>query len=183
MDNISEEILRACTKNNVQAQRLFFDQTKHYLHGVSIRYISDYHLREEVIQDAYVKIFSHLKSFDKRKSSLKTWITTITVRTCLNALRTKNIITSNLEGTPASSSSQNALPLENMKAEHILQVIEQLASPSREIFNLYEIEGYNHQEIAKMLNIPSATSRSYLSRAKKKLQKLLLEFTNLILLW
>ncbi|MNH34322.1 RNA polymerase sigma factor [compost metagenome] len=45
------------------------------------------------------------------------------------------------------------------------------------VFNLYEIDGYSHDEIAALLNITSSSSRVYLSRAKEKLRKLVGELT------
>jgi RNA polymerase sigma-70 factor (ECF subfamily) len=60
-------------------------------------------------------------------------------------------------------------------AEDILKLLERLPEIQRIIFNLYEIEGYAHEEIGKMLNIPDSTSRTYLTRAKQRLRKLYIE--------
>jgi len=61
-----------------------------------------------------------------------------------------------------------------LEYEDMLSLIQQLPDIQRSIFNLYEIEGYSHEEIGKELGIPESTSRTYLTRAKQKLRKLYL---------
>jgi RNA polymerase sigma-70 factor (ECF subfamily) len=66
-----------------------------------------------------------------------------------------------------------------LEYEDMLSLIQQLPDIQRSIFNLYEIEGYSHEEIGKELSIPESTSRTYLTRAKQKLRKLYLSQINL----
>jgi len=59
-----------------------------------------------------------------------------------------------------------------------MKLLLQLPEIQRTIFNLYEVEGYSHEEVAALLTIPESTSRTYLTRAKKKLRELYLASTN-----
>src|SRR5690606_29392654 len=59
-----------------------------------------------------------------------------------------------------------------LEEQDILKLLQQLPEIQRSIFSLYEIEGYSHQEIGQMLNVPESTSRTYLTRAKGRLRKL-----------
>ena len=61
--------------------------------------------------------------------------------------------------------------LEGMNAKELLELIHKLPEGARAIFNLYVIEGYNHLEIAEMLNISQGTSKSQFSRARSLLQE------------
>jgi len=65
--------------------------------------------------------------------------------------------------------------LDKLSADEIFNLIVQLPVGYRTVFNLYEIEGMNHREIARALGIAEGTSKSQLSKAKNLLQKLLLE--------
>jgi RNA polymerase sigma-70 factor (ECF subfamily) len=67
-----------------------------------------------------------------------------------------------------------------LEVNEIMRLLDQLPEIQKTIFNLYEIEGYSHDEIAQMLNIPDSTSRTYLTRAKQKLRKLYLDYTGVV---
>jgi DNA-directed RNA polymerase specialized sigma subunit len=62
------------------------------------------------------------------------------------------------------------LGFENLSYEHLMKMIRELPEGCRTIFNLYAIEGFKHQEIAKMLEVSEGTSKSQYSRAKSLLQ-------------
>lgn len=62
--------------------------------------------------------------------------------------------------------------ISQLNAQDILKLLNTLPDIHRVIFNMYEIEGFSHDEISKMLNIPESSSRVYLTRAKSKLREL-----------
>ena len=65
--------------------------------------------------------------------------------------------------------------IEKLGADDIIWMIKQLPAVQSAVFNLYEIDGYSHKEIANLLSIPASSSRVYLIRAKEKLKILLKE--------
>lgn len=71
--------------------------------------------------------------------------------------------------------SQAVMVTDRLAVEDILKLLNQIPDVQRSIFNLFEIEGYTHEEIGKMLDIPESTSRTYLTRAKQRLRKLYVE--------
>ena len=60
--------------------------------------------------------------------------------------------------------------VEHLTAQDILKLLNYLPDVHRMVFNLYEIDGYSHDEIANMLKIAPSSSRTYLSRAKERLK-------------
>jgi RNA polymerase sigma-70 factor (ECF subfamily) len=62
-------------------------------------------------------------------------------------------------------------PLEVMSSKELMELIASMPDGFRYVFNMYAVEGYNHQEIAKELNISEGSSRSQLSRARAWLQE------------
>jgi DNA-directed RNA polymerase specialized sigma24 family protein len=67
----------------------------------------------------------------------------------------------------------NISTVDALNAQDILNLMRKLPAMLLAIFNLYEVDGYNHDEIANMLNIPVSSSRVYLSRAKEKMRKII----------
>ncbi len=67
----------------------------------------------------------------------------------------------------------SANAIETLNVQDILKMMKELPAIQMAIFNLYEIDGYSHDEIAELLVIPASSSRVYLSRAKEKLRTVL----------
>ncbi len=121
-----------------------------------------------------MKVFRHIDRYDSERP-FKTWFRRILVNTSLDHYRRHRKYHENtvLEAVPLDEA--NGLPdghVLNLDAGDILKLFNELPDLHRVIFNLYEIEGYSHDEIAGMLDIAPGTSRSHLSRAKKTLATL-----------
>lgn len=150
-----------------------------YIKGVIVRYVHDYHSAEELVNDSFIKIFSHLETFQGTSDSanlgvsFKSWIAKIASRTAIDSLRRKKINFGveeiNENNTPYSLRTN---PAETSEGREIMNLLNQLPHTQKTVFNLYEIEGFSHEEIAGLLAIPVNVCRVYLSRAKTKLKAL-----------
>ncbi len=134
---------------------------------------------EDLLQSSFVDVFRNLDRF-RFQSSIGAWIKRIVVNNCINFLKKKRLQFSELEERHAAvhfadfpSSEEDDSPLQ-MKA--IKNAMFQLPDGYRVVFSLYALEGYDHQEIAEILGVSVATSKSQYSRAKQKLRVLLKEF-------
>lgn len=150
--------------------RSLYDLYVDRLYFVVRRYIKDEFSRENVLQDVFLKIFNALDKFDSQIASFNTWSTTIAIRESLNALRKKKMDFVPLDYFENEIMQSLDPLLAAMETDQILSIIDQIPDKYSVIFNLYEIDGYDHNEISEMLKIPASTSRSYLSRAKKLIQ-------------
>lgn len=132
---------------------------------------------EDLLQKGFFKFFEHLSDFQFRdEKSLAAWIKKIMVNECLMYLRqTTNFnLTSSLNEQEGSAEISFVAEADtNFSAEAIYSYIRELPLGYRTVFNLYEIEGYSHKEIAGRLQISELTSRSQLSKAKAMLRQLL----------
>lgn len=150
-----------------------------YLKGVVIRYVQDYHTAEELVNDSFLKIFTHLENFQGTTDSanlcisFKSWIAKIASRTAIDSLR-RNKMSFGPEEINENHTSQllRCNPAENSEGREIMKLLNQLPQTQKTVFNLYEIEGFSHEEIAGLLAIPVNVCRVYLSRAKTKLKAL-----------
>lgn len=124
-----------------------------------------------------LKVFQNISQY-RGEGDFLAWIRRIVVNTCLSALRSY----SKFECKELDEvSTVSFLPeiYQHLQAKEILDMIHQLDLTHKMVFNLFVIEGYSHDEIAKKLNIPKGTSKWYLHEARKQLQqKLKFVFSN-----
>jgi len=144
---------------------LFVDR----LYYVVLRYVNDQHHTQEILQDVFIKAFKNIKSFDAKKGSFNTWIHTIAIRESLSYCRKLKHTYAPIEEAYMISSDLVSI-LSQLEAQEILNMIALLPDKYRVIFNLYEIDGYSHKEIADLLDINESTSRSYLTRSKQMIK-------------
>lgn len=146
--------------------------------GLCCRYTRDRSEAEDVLQEAFIKIFNKLGQF-AGKGSFEGWLKRIVVNTAITHYR-QNLKHAYQEDI--SEIKESRIPGENFKEaeftqEELMGVIKSLPQGYGIVFNLYAIEGYKHREIAEMLNIDISTSKSQFSRARKivqqKLEKLM----------
>ncbi len=129
---------------------------------------------EDLLQNSFMDIYRKLDQF-KFQSSIGAWIKRIVVNNCINFLKKRKLFTEEINDNQmevVEETTANELPL---SVEGIKRAIKGLPDGYRVVFSLYAIEGYDHAEIAEILNVTVATSKSQYSRAKKKLQQLLAE--------
>lgn len=151
-------------------QRLLYEQYAGKLFVVSKRYTKDVTGAEDVLQDAFVKIYRYIDQF-RFDCPLEAWLKRIVINTALKYIRTQQSwdqATDIEEMAPALSQDDSSLPTLNY--QYLLALIQELPPGCRTVFNLYAIEGYSHPEIGKMLAISEGTSKSQYARARALLQ-------------
>ena len=173
-----EHILKGCQKNKEHHKEALYKGFYGYLKGVVVRYVNDYHLAEELVNDSFIKIFNHLSTFNALGqngdllASFKAWGAKIASRTAIDYLRKKRIDFGREDISEMQISPSFGGQTTSAEVKDILNLLNELPQTQKAIFNLYEIEGFSHQEIAGILAIPENVSRSYLSRAKSRLKAL-----------
>lgn len=174
-----EKLIYRCIQNDRQSQKDFYLFTADRLMNVSRRYTNGIDEAKDVLQNAYVKIFKYLKTFDSQKGNLDSWLTKIVINEALQFIRAKKraIIRDNLMNESFEELETPEI-LSRLQAEDVLKLTTQLPEGYRMIFNMNIVEGYSHKEIATILNIAESTSRSQLTRAKKMLRTLLIKQNN-----
>ncbi len=170
--NTEEKLLIGCQRGNDKAQEALYRLFSPTMFGICLRYGSDYHTAEDILQDGFVKVFKNIRNF-KNTGSLEGWIRRIFVNTAIEYYRkkTRSFRFSPLEVVAEKSVEDHQLL--QLEREELLALIQQLPDGYRLVFNLYIIEGFTHQEIAEQLQINLGTSKSQLARAKKYLRKLI----------
>ena len=159
-----EHLLGPCRAGNRKAQKALYDVMSPVLLGICLRYLKREEA-EEALSNAFIKILTRLDKYDGL-GSFEGWMKRITVRECLTYIRLKkDLDQTDWEGDlPAANSFSS-------EADHLMALIQTLPTGYRAVFNLFAIEGFNHNEIAEMLALSPGTSKSQLSKARKLLQE------------
>ncbi len=166
-----DELVKQCKSGSLKYQELLYKQFYGYAMGVSLRYSLNRDDALEVVNDAFIKVFNAISNFNSDKP-FKAWLRTILVNTAIDRRRKDLKFQLNVELENVTLAS-GATAIENLNAQDILKLMKELPPIQLTIFNLYEIDGYSHDEIGQILSIPVSSSRVYLSRAKEKLRNVL----------
>lgn len=173
-----KELVNLCRKGDRKAQKAVYDRLAPKMFPVCLRYVPEREVAEDLLQDGFVTLFTKLDSY-KGNGSFEGWARTIFVTTALMYLRKKDALKMSEDITYARNlSSEGSTPIQDVGYRELLEMISQLPTGFRTVFNLYVIEGYSHKDIAGMLGISEVTSRSQLSRARSMLQELVRKFRN-----
>jgi len=166
------ELLRRCRLREPVAQRTLYARYASRMLGVARRYASSVAEAEDILQDAFVKVFTRLGDF-RGEGSLEGWIRRIVVTTAINHWqsgqhRRQQVL---LDDAPEPANT-DADALDRLSVAEVLALIEKLPDGCRMVLLLYAVDGYTHSEIAELLNIQESTSKAQLSKARKQLNRL-----------
>jgi RNA polymerase sigma-70 factor (ECF subfamily) len=166
-----KELIERCLANDPKAQEFLYKRFSRRMYGVCLRFSRNTMEADDILQEGFIKVFTYLKNF-RQDGSLEGWIRKTIINTAINYYHSKENEWKETSIDKAES-YQNVSEdiLSKISAEDLLNLIQELPKGYRMVFNLYIIEGYNHQEIAEMLQISENTSKSQLSRARVALQE------------
>lgn len=166
-----KSLVEACIRNDRTAQRKLYELYASKLFAVTLRYMKNRSDAEDVLQEAWIKVFKNLESF-RFDCPLEAWIRRITINTAIRALKNQLDGSSHVdtEGLQIEGSLGES-GLEQLTWQELVSLIQSLPGGCRTVFNLYAIEGYKHHEIADLLGITEGTSKSQYFRAKALLQE------------
>ena len=160
------QILKRFGRGDASAMDMLYAEYADYLTGVCCRYIGNKDDRKDVLQEAFIKIFTSIGHFSYRgEGSLKAWVTRIAVNEALQYLRQQ------CRWSPIDSDA----PLPTISTDRLVELIQQLPPGYRAVFNLFAIEGLSHKEIARQLGITPSTSASQYFKARAMLARMIKE--------
>jgi RNA polymerase sigma-70 factor (ECF subfamily) len=167
------QLIQACLRNDRNAQRKLYNAYAGRMLVVCIRYVQNQTEAEDILQEAFIKIFQNLDKF-RFESTLGAWIKRIVVNTAINQIRSQQHF-QNMDDVQdyENQVSDNHANIEGIHFQELIEMIQKLPKGCQAVFNLFAIEGYKHHEIAEMLNITEGTSKSQYSRARVILQRIL----------
>ena len=170
--NIHQEIIDRCKKNDRKAQ---FDLYKLYyksMYNTCLRIIGNTVESEDISQEAFLNAFRKLDSYNGQVS-FGSWLKQIVINRSLDNLKKNKRLVFEDDVPDNSQEDEHIEDDIELNAQHIKYALNKLQENYRIIFSLYYLEGYDHEEIAGILNISTGTSRVQLLRAKNKLKAII----------
>jgi RNA polymerase sigma-70 factor (ECF subfamily) len=164
------EIIEGCKAGKPACQEALYRLYGKRMKGICLRYAKTDFEADDIFQDAFVAVFKNIHTF--RDGAFSGWIRRIFVNAAINNFR-KNQKHYNHQNSQDLEVSDDGQPngLDELNAQELFALINELPEGYKLVFNLNVVEGYNHAEIGEMLGIAEATSRSQLARAKNMLKK------------
>ena len=160
-------LITECIRGDRNAQKQMYDMYKMKMFTLCMRYMSNKHDAEDMLQEGWVKVFKQLKTYNAEKGSFYGWIRKVFVNTNLEFLRKKRLKYDDIdEYTVSAQVSYEMDVFEQMSLQEMVAILQDLPAGYRSVFNLYVIEGYTHKEIGEILNISPNTSKTQLMKAK-----------------
>jgi RNA polymerase sigma-70 factor (ECF subfamily) len=167
-------LIHQCQENKTAAQAEIYKLYSAGLFSVCLRYCSNYEDAQDLFQEGFIMIFNKIKQY-RFEGSFEGWMRRIMVNNCIEKFRKKNHLYVVNEEITSDETEEDDIEEENenFTYQELLGFIRELPERYRQVFNLYVIEEFSHQEIAEMLKISVGTSKSNLSRAREKLKELI----------
>ncbi len=168
MDSL-KKILKGCLKNIKADQYKLYNLYSSRMYGVCLRYAGSTDEAQDILQEGFIRVFQHLRSF-KGKGSFEGWIKRIMVNTAIEKYRERIYHLSIDSISENDHHFTDNFAVELLEVNDVLALIQELPDQYRLVFNLFALEGYSHKEIGEMLSISESTSRSNLARARSLLK-------------
>ncbi len=172
--NNLDKLIKKAAKGHQQSQMALYESFYGYCMSVALRFSESREDAKEIVHDAFIKAFAKLDTVDSA-SSFKPWLRRIVVNTSIDEFRRKKTESYHLDVVEHDTIDLTEDALQKLSAENLFAMIAELPPAYRMVFTLYAVEGYKHEEIAQKLGISVGTSKSNLSKARAKLQKLIIE--------
>jgi RNA polymerase sigma-70 factor (ECF subfamily) len=167
-----DQLIKGCRNNHRASQQRLFAHFYNYAMSIARRYMGDSETAEEVVSDAFFKVFTKIHLFSDGQP-FRPWLRRVLVNTAIDRLRSNMAMPpeTNLEvwhdvGTLTGIE-------ESLTKEQIWGMLDRLPPAYRTVFNLAVVDGFSHEEIAETLQISIGSSKSNLSRARQHLKTIL----------
>ena len=175
------QLIKGCIERDNKSQQVFYEHYYGFALKTVFRYIYKYDKATDVVNDSFVKIFNSLEKFQLAKEKSDTekilmgWMKRILINTAIDELR-KQQVAPEIGELPEyiweeMDRSQNAD--QRLLYKELICEVKRLPPSYRNVFNMFVIDGFSHNEIAKTLGISEGTSKSALAKAKAQLKKFL----------
>jgi len=165
------DLVKGCKKGDNEARRCLYDTYARLMMGVCYRYTGQRETAEDLLHDGFIRVFDSFDRFEYRgEGSLRAWLSRVFANIALEYLR-------------SAQQQWDIIPIENIAdeveeetiesipAEILMQLVAELPAGYRTVLNLFVFEEKSHREIAELLGISEATSRTQFMRAKNLLAK------------
>jgi len=168
-----EMLIEGSIRNDEKCQMQLYDNYCDAMYNIVCRYVKNNEDAKDVMQEGFLKAFLNIKNY-KPEFSFGAWLKRIIINQSIDYLKKRKLELVNTEVEELHIiDSENWNFSTQITKEQIIENVEQLTDKHKIVVKLYLFEGYDHEEISQILDIPIKTSRTHLRRGRTKLQELL----------
>jgi len=170
-----DELVQAIRKKKTIGAEALYDMYSASLFGVIVRIVQDQQLAEDLLQEAFIKIWNSFDSYDETKGRLFTWMVNLSKNLSVDKLRSKdfrnNSKNQDIENSVISIDEQRNTTI-NPDLLGVKEMVENLKPEARVVLDLIYFKGYTHVEASEELGIPLGTVKTRVRLAIISLRKL-----------
>ena len=168
---LHQPIIDQCKNNNAKAQMQLYNLYCKAMFLVAYRYVKDRFIAEDIMQDAFIKAFKNINSYNN-EVAFGAWLKRIIINQSIDQLKKNKLELVSINEEVIAKADEDDWNIESdISIDGIVEVMNSLKEKYRLVLTLYLLEGYDHQEIAEVLKITPTTSRTHLLRGKKILRE------------
>ena len=170
---IQLHLIDKCKNNDSKAQMQLYDMYCNAMYNTACNMIKDDTIAQDVMQEAFIKAFKKIDTYNG-KATFGSWLKRIVINQSLDWIKKQKLDTIELNEQYVTLTEDESWDVNSgISIKTIYNCIEQLPNRCKNMVKLYLLEGYDHQEVAQILQISEVASRSQLSRGKNRLKELL----------
>ena len=167
------ELIENCKRNDSRAQMKLYDLYCKAMFNTAYNFVKDDMVAQDMMQEGFIKAFAKINTYNA-EASFGSWLKRIVINQCLDSIKKKSLVTVEIKEDVITIEDDNDWSIDQETSiQAIYSCIELLPQKCKNVVKLYLLEGYDHQEVAQILEISEVSSRSQLSRGKNKLRELL----------
>ena len=166
-----QDLIAGCKRKDTWARKKLYELYAPAMLGVCVRYVDEKETARDILHEGFIKVFTKIEGYSGA-GSFEGWMRKIFVTSALEYLRSVKTFggTISIDYCDEAADNDHTNIVQQLSAEEIIRCINELSPGFKTVFNLYVVEGYSHAEIAQMLKIQEASSRSQFARARQILQ-------------
>lgn len=173
MQQTNQNIIKGCKAGNRKSQMRLYDDYCSAMYNIACRYLPNNEDAKDAMQDGFIKAFANIDKY-KPTFTIGSWLKRIVINQCLDVLKKRKLHFEEITDAEIFIENETDWHFEpQITKGEIIEAIAELPQKYRLVIQLYLIEGYDHEEVSQILDIPIKTSRTHLRRGKEKLKAFL----------
>jgi RNA polymerase sigma factor (sigma-70 family) len=171
--HIHKHLVEQCQKGDRTAQEELYNLYAGAMYNICRRFMGDEEEAKDILQDSFIDAFRKLPTL-RETGTFPLWLKRIVTNNCINALRKKRLSTTSMEeNLEVAEDELMDYDYTNHQVGEVMSSIDHLPEGCRTVLNLYLFEGYDHKEIAQILNVTESASKAQYSKAKARIRNML----------
>lgn len=166
------ELIQGCIRNDRKCQEQLYKQHFPVMMAMCLKYTKDEDKALLILNDGFLKVFQKIGTF-RSEGSFQGWIRRLIYHTLADFYKKENSYIRFIQFETPDERHLQATQGDPLEFQDLISLLDRIPGRSAEVFRLFAIEGYSHEEIGEKMNISTGTSKWHLSNAREKLRALI----------